>query len=172
MIWMKMGWMDIIFLVVFFAGIFIGLRKGVGQVFPGFVSVVTAQFVTVEYTQAFAEFMQARLQIPILILDIAIFTVLAAASIVSILFLFRIFSLIATMEFKHPIKNAAGALLSGFQFILFLGLLSSLLVKFPLPFIQDTFKRRSLIGPYLAESSEQVHDFFIPWFPKNWRATQ
>lgn len=171
LIGMRMGWIDVVFLFAFGFGVYVGLKNGLAKILPRFFQVVVAQVVVVEYSKPLAAFLQIRFLIPLEILHIVLFAVLAIGSIVLIHFLFQLLTLIATVDFKAPINNVGGALLSGFQWILFLGLVSSFLLLFPLPFIQDTFHNRSLSGPYLAESSGQVHDFFAKWLPNTWRAS-
>ena len=169
-IWMKMGWLDIVFLVAFGLGVVMGLRRGLASVMPRVLEVMTAQVVALEYGKLVSEFIQSRIQISFFVVHFVVFSALAVTAIVTIRVLFQVVSAFATFDFKSPLKGVGGAVLGGLHYFLFLGLVSSLLILIPLPFIQDTYSSRSISGPFLAESSVQVHDFFAKWLPESWRA--
>ncbi|OGW86190.1 MAG: hypothetical protein A3C35_07840 [Omnitrophica bacterium RIFCSPHIGHO2_02_FULL_46_11] len=169
-LWAKMGWIDIVFLIILAVGIFIGARRGLAKVLSGLCSVLIAQIVAIEYGQAISNFLQLRIPIPIEVIQIVIFAALAVGSLVGVHFLFRILGIIASLEFKPPLNNIAGGLLGGLQLILLLGLISTFLTLFPIPFIQETFTGRSVAGPYLSQSSTYVHDFFVRWIPIGWQS--
>ncbi|MBI4368355.1 MAG: CvpA family protein [Candidatus Omnitrophica bacterium] len=170
LIWTKMGWLDIVFLLVFAIGIFLGLKRGLAKVSERLIEVVVAQIVTIEYSRAWSEWIQIRVHVPFELLHVVVFAALAIVSIIAVRFIFRVLELFAAIEFKSPLNGVGGALLGGFQHLLFLSLISSFLLLFPLPFIQTTFKDGSISGPYLASTSQKVHDTFVKWFPGTWRA--
>ena len=171
-LWMNMGWMDIVFLLTFAFGVFLGLQKGLSKVFPVFFEVVTAQTVSIEYSKTLAEFLYVRIPIPVEFLHIGVFAVLAIACIILVRLLFQLLLLFASVDFKSPVNNAGGAILSGVAWFLYLSLISSFLVLFQIPFIQETFTGRSISGPYLVKSSQRVHDFFVKFFPRSWRMSE
>lgn len=169
LLWTRMGWVDVIFLITFGIGLFIGLRDGLAKALPRLCGVLVAQIIAIEYSKPSAEFLRNRIFIPAEALEIILFALFAIASIFLIRFLFQLLSFVGTVDFKSPFSGAGGALVSGFHFILLLGLIASFFALFPFPFIQETFKgRSSFTGTYLAESSKEVHDFFIKWLPDNW----
>ncbi len=173
LLWSQMGWVDIIFLIVFGAGIFIGLRSGLTKVLPRLFGVLGAQVVAIEYSKPLAEFLKDRIFVPAQILEIVLFPLFAIGSIILVRFLFQLLAFFATVDFKPPFNGVGGALVSGFQFLLLLGLVTSFLALFPVPFIQETFTAdRSFSGPYLAQSSKEVHNFFVKWLPDVWRIKQ
>ena len=168
-LWMKTGWLDIVFLVAFAIGVFLGLQRGLSKILPHLIEVLVAQVVTIEYSKGLAQILAARFQIPVLILHIVLFAALAVASILLVRILFQLLMLIATMDFKSPISGVAGAILSGAHFVLFLSLVSTFAVLIPLPFIQHTFTDRSLSGSFLIQLSGQVHDYFVKFLPAVWQ---
>ena len=170
-IWMSMGWLDIVLLCAFIFGVFLGLRRGLAKTFPGFFEVMIAQTLSIEYSQAIAQFLNTGFKsIPVEILNIVVFAVLAVGSIVILRFLFRLLALVASVDFKSPLNNVGAAIVGGLQFMLLLGLVSYFLTLFPIPFLQETFNGRSISGPYLVASNQYVHQFLIKWFPDSWRA--
>ena len=168
-LWMKMGWLDIVLLLAFAIGVFMGLQKGLARVFPHTVEILSTQLVTLEYSKFLADFFQPKLPIPGVILHPAVFILLAAACILINRILAQMLAAVVTVDFKSPVNNAGGALVSGFNLVLYLSLISALLILIPVPFIQNTFQGQSLSGPFLAGLSQQVHDFFARWLPLAWR---
>lgn len=167
---MKMGWVDAVFFFAFSLGIFLGLRKGLAKTFPGLLGVVIAQVLAVEYSVALATFLQIKFRVPIQIGQGVAFAVLALGAVFLVCFLFQLFSLLVSVEFKPPINNIGAAIVGGLQFILFVSLISYFLIFFQVPFIRESLMEHSVSGPYLVQSNEQVHDFFIRWIPESWRA--
>ncbi|MBI4357960.1 MAG: CvpA family protein [Candidatus Omnitrophica bacterium] len=169
-LWFKMGWLDVVFLIVFGFGVFLGLRKGLAKTLPGLIEVVIVQTVTIEYGLAIAQRLYVKLQvIPLEALHIVLFASLALGLIVLLRLMFQMLALVASVEFKPPINNVGAAVVGGVQFVLYLGLLASFLTLLPLPFIQQTFSGTSISGPFLAELSQSVHDFFVRWLPTTWQ---
>ena len=169
LIMMKMGWIDVVFLIVFGMGVFIGLRKGLAYAFSRLFEVLAAQIIAIQYASPFAQFLHVRFQIPVLVPQVIIFAALAIGSIIGVRFLFQALAFIATVDFKSPFNGVGGALVNGIQLVLLLGLVSGFLALFPIPFIQETFRDKSLMGSYLAQSSREIHDFFLNWALKIWQ---
>ena len=163
---MRVQWLDILFVIMFVLGAFVGLKRGLGKVISRFLEVIVAQVITVEYYEALADFLAKWVPAPIWILQTIVFGSIAVALIIAIRFLFQVFSFVATVEFKPAINNIGGTVLGALQFILFLGLLSSFLLLIPVPLIQEAFSSNSLSGPYLAQTSKQVNKLFTHWLPK------
>ena len=166
----RMGWVDALFLLAFALGVFFGLRKGFAKVFPGLFGVILAQTVAIEYSSSSAVLFHAKLNMPLQALHIVIFAGFALACILLVRFVCQFLALLISVEFRPPINNIGAAIFGGVQFILYLGLISSLLMFFPPSFIQESFTDHSVSGPYLIQVSQQVHDFMVPWIPSTWRA--
>lgn len=170
-LWMSMGWVDIVFLCAFIFGVFLGLRRGLANTFPGFFEIIVAQTIAIEYSRAIAEFLHTGLKaVSVEALHIVVFGVLAVGCIILMRFFFRFLSIVGSIQFNPPFNNIGAALLGGIQFMLLIGLVFYFLVLFPVPFIQETINTHSISGPYLVESNQHIHDFFIKWFPDAWRA--
>lgn len=163
--WSSLGWVDFLLFAVFFLGVLYGVRKGLSGILPILIAVMTAQVVVIEYTAQLTGFLVQRFPIPHWPVQIVIFAALAIASIVFVRFLFKFLSLIASVTFKQPINSLVGALIGGLACVLFLTLLSEFIMMFNIPFIQESFTVKSLTGPYLVETCEQVHYFFERWIP-------
>jgi len=166
---MRMGWVDAVFLFAFALGVFLGLRKGLAKVLPGLLGVTIAQTLAVEYNVSLATFFKIKFQAPAQIVQSLAFAALALGAIFLVRFLFQFFSLLVNVEFKPPINNIGAAIVGGLQLVLFVSLISSFLMFFQVPFIRESLMEHSISGPYLVQSNDQVHDFFIRWFPESWR---
>ena len=166
----KMGWVDAVFLFVFALGVFFGLRKGLARIFPGLFGVMLAQLMTIEYGPPIAGFLETKLQVPTQALQVIIFVILAVGAILAVRFLFQLLSFFVSVEFRQPLNNVGAAIFGGLQFVLYLCLMVSFLSFFQFPFVQTSLTEGSVSGPYLLQSTQQVHDFFIRWLPNNWRA--
>ncbi len=163
--WSTFGWVDFLLFAVFFLGVLYGVKKGLSGILPILIGVIITQVVVIEYTAPLTSFLVERFQLPNWPIQIVIFAALAIVSLVLIRFLFKFLSLIATVVFKQPINSLGGALIGGLVFVLFLTLLSEFIMMFNIPFIQESFTTKSLTGPYLVETCEQVHYFFERWIP-------
>ena len=168
-LFMRMGWVDAVFLFAFALGVFLGLRKGLAKIFPGLLAVVIAQILAVEYSTPLATFFQVKFRAPAPVVQSLAFAALAIGVIFLVRFLFQFLSLVVNVEFKPPINNIGAAIVGGLQFVLFVGLVASFLTFFQIPFIHDSLMEHSVSGPYLVQSSSQIHDFFVRWFPENWK---
>ena len=167
---MNMGWVDIVIACAFIFGVFLGLRRGLTKMLPGFFEAVIAQTVAIEYSKASAEFINTGLKVvPVEFIHIAVFAVLAVCIIILVHFIFVFLMIVASVDFKAPFNNVGAALLGGIQAFLFAGLITYFLALFPIPFIQETLNTKSISGPYTIESNQFVHDFFIKWLPVSWR---
>ena len=169
-LFMRMGWVDAVFLLAFALGVFFGLRRGFAKVLPGLLAVVIAQISAIEFSSPLAAFLKTRFQAPPQVLQAIFFALLAIGTILAVRFLFQLLSLLASVEFKPPLNNIGAAIFGGLQFVLFLSLISSFLMFFKAPFIEQSLLEHSISGPYLVQVSSQVHDFFVRWFPESWRA--
>jgi len=172
LLWMKIGWVDIVFLILFTVGVFIGLNKGLGKILPRFIDIVVAQTVALEFFQTFAEFVNAKIPIPITLLEIIMFAGLGITSIVAVEFCFQLLTLIAAVEFKSLFKNVAGAILGGITGVLFLSVISWFVLLFPIPAIHESYTNKSLSGNYLIDLTPNVHRSLSRFIPLQWRVTQ
>ena len=162
--WTQMGWVDIVFFIFIFVGIFMGVRKGLAGVLPNLLEVILAQVLVVEYGLPLAASASSRFQIPLAGAHIVIVATIAVVTIVLIRFLFKLFILIATLEFKPPLSQLGGAVIGALKFALLLSLIVEFLTLLPLPFLLEAFAK-SISGPYLMQASEQMHFFFERWIP-------
>lgn len=157
LIWKYMGWIDVVFVIAFAVGVFLGLNRGFGKMLRRVSEVLVAQVVVLEYYQALAQAVHVRIPIPIPLLEIFMFAALAIGSILAILFLFQVLSAIVFIEATPFVRNILGGIIGGVYFVLLLGLLSSFLLMFPSPWMHDSFHKSALSGPFLAELTPQVH---------------
>ncbi len=169
LLWTRFGWLDVVFLVLLGFGIFYGMRKGLTKVLPGLISILAAQTLTVESYKTFSAFAQKIAPLTPEIWDPTFFALLAIGTLISFLLGFKLLEAIATLDFKSPFNNVGGALAGALQLILLLGFICSFLNFILVPFIQEEFQNRSLSGPYLVTSSDQVHQVIMSIVPENWR---
>ena len=159
-------WLDIVFVMTFVLGVFLGLKRGLGKVIPKFLAVVLAQAVTIEYYDKLSKFLSNWVgPIPAWLVEAIVYAALAIGVMVLVKFSGELIALTATVEFKPIVNNVGGAIIGGLQYVLALSLFSSFLVLFPIPPLQETFKSHSLSGPYLTEASKKVNHLFTNWLP-------
>ena len=168
-LWARIGWIDIVFLIVLVVGVIYGMRKGLTKALPGLISVVLAQTLATEYYKAASIELQRFVPLPPSFSDTLLFALIVIAVTVAVFFIFKFLSWIATIQFKSEIDHIFGAILSALRFVLVLGLLASFLSLIPVPFLQETFKSRSISGGFLAHSSESVHHVVAHFLPSGWR---
>lgn len=161
----QVQWLDIVTVMTFILGVFLGLKNGLSKVIPKFLEVIAAQAIAIEYYSRLANFLTTWVPAPVWTLEVATFAVISIAVIIIVRFASQILSLIATIEFKPVVNNVVGAILGGMQFVLFLGLISSFLILIPIPSIEQVFKSQTLTGPYLIQSSHKVNKLFTTWLP-------
>ena len=166
----KIGWIDVLFVVVFVLGVFLGLQKGLGKVSPYVISLLVAETAAVEYYRVMAQAVNARVPIPLGLLEIVIFARLVTTSFAVVEFTFRMLTMWVNIEFKPFAKNVGGALFSGAGFVLAMGLLSTFLLFFPVPAIHEALENKCLSGPYLAALTPRVHSWLRPLIPETLRA--
>jgi uncharacterized membrane protein required for colicin V production len=170
LLWKQIGWIDIVFVLVFTIGIFLGLKRGLGKVLPRVVGIVTAQTIAQEYYGVFSMFVHERVPLPKLLIEIFFFVALVFLAFLFVELCLQVLGLLAKLEFKTFVSAVGGALLSGFGSILLLGLLSSFILFFPFQTIRSSFESRSLSGPSLAKLTEQIHGRFSGLIPSAWRS--
>ena len=169
--WSSMGWVDAILMIVFLLGIFFGIRKGLAHMLAGLMEIIIADVVVIEYTAVFTGLLTNRFHVPVDVLNIIMFAVLAVFTILILRITFKLLALIATVEFKQPFNHILGALVGGLQFMLFFALIAEFLMFFQIPFIQESFQQKSISGPYLIQACEQVHYIFERWIPASLQAS-
>lgn len=168
--WSSVGWVDAVLVIAVLLGIFFGLKKGLAKMLQGLIEIMTAEVLVVEYSGVFAAFLAERFQIPVQILHVVMFMLIAIVSILIVRFMFQLLSLIVDVSFKQPLNNIGGGLIGGLRFVLFVGLISEFLMLFYIPFIQESFQQKSISGPYLIQICEHVHYFFEQWIPASLQA--
>lgn len=164
--WKYMGWIDYVFVIAFAVGVFLGMSIGLGKMLRRVIEVLVAQVVTFQYYQVLAQAVHVRIPIPIPLLEIFMFALLAVGSILATLFLFRVLSTIAVIEARPFFRNIGGGVVGGVYFVFLLGLLASFLLLFPFMWIEDSLYRQSLTGPFLAQLSNQVHEWVVTYIPE------
>jgi uncharacterized membrane protein required for colicin V production len=170
-LWTKLGWVDIVFVVVFTASVFLGLKKGLGVMGRRALALTLAQVISFEYYQVFAHFVNVRASFfPLIILEVIFFVILVIVAYLLVNFLGFIISLIANIKFKDPASHIGGALFGGVGSILMLGIVTSFLLFFPIPQILESFESKSLSGPYLRQVTPKIHQWFSHLIPASWRA--
>ncbi|OGW76610.1 MAG: hypothetical protein A3J52_01465 [Omnitrophica bacterium RIFCSPHIGHO2_02_FULL_49_9] len=168
-LWGQLGWIDLVFIVVFILGIVVGLKKGLEKVLPRCIEVLVAQTIAVTYHQAFSEFTHVRIPLPLPFIKVIMFAALAVGALVATGFVLRLLGMIASIKFNTHVNNVGGALLNSVYFILVLSLLSSFLLLFSIPSIQQTLRYQSLSGPFLSELTPTVQKTFEPLIPEKWK---
>ena len=162
-----LGWFDMVFLLALLVGMFFGLRKGLGHVLQWIVILTTAQTVSIEFSESFANLAHANVPIPVPALHIIVFFLLAVCSVIAVYFLFVILSVILTVQFKSALNWLGGFTFGGVLSVLSLSLIASFLILFPVPLIQTVLTEGSITGPRLVQTANQIHDVLVLWIPKN-----
>lgn len=168
-LWTRFGWLDVIFLGAFVFGILYGMRKGLTKILPGLISILAAHTITVEYYKLFSAFAQKIAPLPPEVWDPAFFALLAIGTLTSLFLGFKLLEAVATLEFKSGFNKVGGALGGALQLVLLLGLVCSFLIFVPVPFLQEELQNRSLSGPLLSQSSDQIHQVMMSVVPESWR---
>jgi hypothetical protein len=83
----------------------------------------------------------------------------------------QILSLVGTIEYKPLFKNVGGSLVGGICSVLLVGLLSTVVMFFPVPKAKAILESESLSGPSLIKLIPRVHKTLQVLIPSDWRAT-
>lgn len=170
LIWMKFGWMDILFVIVFAMGVFVGFKKGLGGVLPRVIALLFSHMVSIEYNQPFAAFLQSKIPFPIAVWEVLIYLTLVIGGFILVEICFLLLSAVLTFQFKNPVSSVGGAILGGAGAILFFGFVVLFLLFFPFPSLREGIQSKSLSGPLLVQVGPKVHGLFAPFIPQSWRA--
>src|SRR3989338_9567433 len=89
--------LDIMFIVLFLLGVILGLKNGLSKSLERFIEIILVQIATLEYYQAMALWIKARVPVPELFLQMISFFVLAFMATFVIRFAFQILGLVAKL---------------------------------------------------------------------------
>lgn len=172
LIWTKFGWVDIVFVIAFVIGIFLGFKKSLSGILPRVLGLVISLVASVEYYQLFGAFLHARVPLPLAVWEPILFSSLAFAGYFLVELFFLVLSSIATIQFKNPVASVGGAVFGGIGSVLFFGFLISFLLFLPFPSLRESIETKSLSGSLLAQVVPSVHQTFRLLIPAGWRAPE
>jgi len=171
LLWMNVGWIDVVFVVVFTVGVVIGLKKGIGKILALFFGVFLAQVATIEYKDSLAASASKLIPaIPKFVLEAGIFIFVAAACLLTVSLLAKILSLIGKIEFKSFVKNVGGGLMGGGLAILILSLVTTFVLILPVSSVRASIREGSLSGIYLEAVPVKIHGLLRGLIPGKLRA--
>jgi len=165
----RVGWSDVAFVLALTLGIFFGLKNGLTAVLRYAVAVVLAQSAIGGYLHVVSSTISGVAPLPMRVFEIAAYIFMAGSIFFIVRFLFYVTDFIIKYQFKSAINNILGALVGGATFVLALGLISSFLMLFPFHGVQNIFTGRSISGQYLLSLNRKVFLTTGQVLPKKWR---
>lgn len=147
----QVGWVDIVFVIVGIWAVIAGVRGGFVKEFSKFFSVLFGLFLTFNYYESLSvwlkrnSFIPQEVAIPLTYLGLLIVTILLTFTLIQILG-----NLIQIKVFQL-LEKLGGLFLALARYALVMGLLAHFLLFFPVPFIEQSFKEKSITGPYLTQ---------------------
>ncbi|HNV86158.1 MAG TPA: CvpA family protein [Candidatus Omnitrophota bacterium] len=167
-IFSKLGWIDVVSILLILWGLGRGLAKGLEEEFPRLVSVVFATIVTLHYYEAFARLITFENPLVQYAVKLISFILTAFLSIILTRFFFSILGSIATIKFNGVISKLGGAIVGPVRLMLFFSLVVFFLMLTPLAFFKQALGfERSVSGGLLLQASEKMHEVFLKFLPSH-----
>ncbi len=162
----KIGWVDVVALVLIFWGLVIGFKRGLEIELPKFLEAAVATVVTLHYYQAVGDILHVNLSAPTYPAQVLSFLGIALGCFLIVRLFFKILATLVTISFMGTVSRVGGALAGSLRFILAFSLLSFFLLMMPLDFFKDSFSfERSWSGPFFAQTSEKLYRLTTYYLP-------
>lgn len=162
----KIGWVDVVALILILWGMGNGIRKGLEVELPKFIEVSVATLIILHYYRVLGGIFQNQLSAPRYPAEIVSFFLIALSCFVTLRLLAKIAGAVITVKYVSPVSRAGGALAGTLRFILFFSLLSYFLVMIPLNFFANSYSfERSWSGPFFVETSEKFYRLVTYYIP-------
>jgi len=165
-IFSRIGWIDILSLLLVLWGLGRGLAKGLEDEFPRLISIAFATVVTLHYYEAFARLISFENPLVQYVVKLVSFVVTAFLSIVLVRFFFSALGAVATIKFNGVVSRLGGAVVGPVRMLLFFSLVVFFLMLTPLAFFKQSLGlERSVSGTFLLQASEKIHGICPSFFP-------
>ena len=162
----RIGWVDVVALVLILWGLAAGIKRGLEVELPLFLEIAIATYVTFHYYQVVGDILHAKLSAPEAPADLLSFLGIAVASVLALKLFFKLLGTIVTFKFMDAISRAGGAAVGAVRQILAFSLFSAFLLLLPLGFFQRSYSAdRSWSGPFFAQTSGKFYrfaDYYMP----------
>ncbi|MBI4972102.1 MAG: CvpA family protein [Candidatus Omnitrophica bacterium] len=145
----QVGWVDIVFVLVVLWAFIEGYRAGFVKEFSKFISVIMGLFITFNYFEPLTIWTKRNSFIPQDVAGPLIYITVLIVSIIVIFYILQFFGKLFEVKVFQLFEKVGGMLLAIGRYCLILGLITHFLFFFPIPFIENSFKNKSISGPYL-----------------------
>ncbi len=163
----KIGWVDVVALVLVLWGLAAGIKRGLEVELPLFLEIAIATYVTLHYYQVVGDILHVKLSAPKAPADLLSFIGIAVASVLALKLFLKLLGTIVTFKFMDAISRTGGAAVGVMRLILSFSLFSAFLLLLPLGFFQRSYSTdRSWSGPFFAQTSEKFYrfaDYYLPF---------
>lgn len=162
----KIGWVDIVGLILFFWGILTGIRRGLELELPMFLEITLNTLVTLHFYQAVGGFLEVKFAVPEWPAELLSFMVLALVCGFFLRLFFNVLGTFVSIQFMAVVSRLGGGVAGCLRLMLFFSLVSYFLLMLPLDFFKNSFGTdRSWSGPFFAQASEKFYRLGTYYLP-------
>lgn len=162
----KIGWVDIVGLLLFLWGLLAGAKRGLEVELPKFLDISAATILALRYYRVMGTMLHEKLAAPQYPAELLSFVVITLTCVVSFRLFFRILGMIVSLKFMDIISRAGGAVVGAVRYVLTFSLVSYFLLQIPLNFFANSYTfDRSWSGPFFAQTSEKYYRLVTYYMP-------
>lgn len=154
-----LGWVDWVLAAFCLVGIILGLKNGLSREIPKIIEIFVTLCVTMEFYPFLGQVITQMTPMPEVYIQPGTFALLGLSVWFLTHFLFKSLGKLACLQIMSPFEAILGSLAGGIRFLIFFGLVSYLLVLFPLDWLQRSYKVQSWSGQMLVEMPVRIHEW-------------
>ena len=152
------GWVDVLLLLIFAWGTFVGFMRGLRHQLPIFIALYITVIVTMNYYERISDVVVAHSAISLTVVQIISFFLLAVGSNVLARGFFQVTKSLVEVDCVYILERFVGAIVGAFRFVLFFSLLSFFVNILELSTIQRLYIGESIAGPAILTMCPRIHD--------------
>ncbi|GEM_PF-1630926 len=154
----KIGWVDVVALLLIFWGLVAGIKRGLEVELPKFLEIAVSTVITFHYYEFVGSRLHTSLSAPESPAQFFSFLGIAVVSVLALRLFFKILGTLVSLKFMTGISRVGGALTGALRWILTFSLLSYFILMLPLNSIKNSFTaERSWSGPFFAQTSQKFY---------------
>ena len=157
----KLGWFDLVVIIILTWGIIDGFVRGFVFHFPRFIAGVVNVVVTLHFYKLLSKIVLSHSSMPPVMVESISFVLLALCTTFVLKLVIILGSKLGKIECEYFIERILGAVIGGLRYVLFFSLLLSFVSIFKMADVDKIWREDALSGKATASLAPVTHDISV-----------
>ncbi len=154
---MKVGWVDVVFMLFVVLGMFSGYRHGLAKETLKVISTVGALMVAFYFYDPMGIWIKRNAFLPQGLGMPVAFFVLLTFSTIFFYYALLLLGQLAEVRFAHVLDKIGGLLLGFGRYVVIFSLFSTILLLLNMSFISKSYSKNSMVGPFISTLAPNLY---------------